>query len=183
MGTDQQWTKKAWETNERKVTSAFLVSKQPRATRPFSLSLNLVELIFLYFVLTLVLLPLYWGKKTRLSMNIDGTWQLFKARHRSGCIKIVWRHLFALCWAPTLSPRACDTNKPSSRRGRFPRSSLPAGVSFIGSGLVWPGLSSSQEETAGLSGTEPREKTIILKAGLFQMTRIHKPNVSPTVAL
>lgn len=50
-------------------------------------------------------------------------------------------------------------------------------------GLVRPGLSSSPQPTAALSGTEPREKTTILKAGLFQITRIHKGNVSPSVVL
>lgn len=117
-------------------------------------------------------------KKTHLSRNIDATWLLFQAQHRSACVKIARRHLFALCWAPTLSPPGCDTNKPVS--SEFP--TFWRNLDWQWSGLAWPGLSSSREETAGLSGTEPREKTIILKAG-FQITRIHKGNVSPTVVL
>lgn len=98
---------------------------------------------------------------------------LCKPLHRSVCVKIVRRHHLTLRWVLTLSPLGCDTNKLGSQRRHYPRSSLPAGVSFTGRGLLWPARGSSHEETVGLSGTEPREKTITLKADLFQMTRIH----------
>lgn len=77
---------------------------------------------------------------------------------RSMCVKIVRRHHLTLHWVPTLSPLGCDTNKPGGQGRHYPWSSQPAGVSFTGSGLHWPGLGSSRAETARLSGVEPGER-------------------------
>lgn len=87
--------------------------------------------------------------------TLESVQQLCKPLHRSVCVKIVRRHHLTLRWVLTLSPLGCDTNKPGGKRRCYTRSSLSAGVSFAG--LVWPGLGSSWEETAGLSGTQPTE--------------------------
>lgn len=99
------------------------------------------------------------------------------------CVKIVRRHHLTLRWGLTLPPLGRDINKPEGQKHHYPRSSLPARVSSTGSGLFWPGLGSSQEETARLSGTEPGRENNNTKSRLLSDDQnTHKTNVSPALS-
>lgn len=101
---------------------------------------------------------------------------------RAVCVKIVRRHHLTLHWVLTLSPLGCDTNKPGSQRNYYPRSSLHAGVSFIGSGLLWPDYL-MRRLLVCLAQSPERENNNNKNRPLSKDQNTHKTNVSSTVIL